>query len=526
MQAARSASQPEDAVSRSELAFRRLLEKLPAAAYTCDREGLITFFNSRAVQVWGREPILRNPVDRFCGSFRLFWPDGSPMSHGRCWMARTLQENREYNGQELVIERPDGTRLTVLAHASPLHDEAGQLTGAVNVLVDITDRKQVERQCQEAREIAEAANKAKDDFLAALSHELRTPLTPALLAVAALERDAQIPDEIREQLHLIRRNVELEARLIDDLLDLTRIIQGKLELNVEAVDAHAKIRYVVEICRSDIEAKNLNLALELGASKPGLHADAARLQQVIWNLLKNAAKFTPEGGRITIATEDAGADQLRIRVSDTGVGLAPESLQRIFEAFEQGGRGVTRRFGGLGLGLAIARSLVEAHGGTITAQSAGLGRGATFTVLLPGATTLAEVVAEQSSKPEAINHGKPLRILLVEDHEDTARQLSRLLQLSGYQVTVAGTVEAALAASSSSSPFDLLLSDMGLPDGSGIDLIRRLGPVPAIALTGYGMEADVKQSREAGFLAHLTKPIDPNRLEATIRQVSEQIKAT
>ena len=366
-------------------------------------------------------------------------------------------------------------------------------------------------------ELAEKArsNLAKDQFLAMLSHELRTPLTPVLASALALESEPALPQDIHDSLHMIRRNVELEARLIDDLLDLTRIEQGKVQLNFEVVDAHTLLQNALEICQAEIDRKHLVRSLNLGARKVHLQADPARLQQIFWNLINNAVKFTPEHGQISISTSNDSNGQLRVDITDTGLGIERESLPKIFDAFEQGGR---TQLGGLGLGLAISKTLVEAHKGTITAQSAGRNKGSTFTLMFPtserGETPIARAVSPKVPDRQA------LRILLVEDHEDTNRSLTNLLRRRGYQVRSALNFQSALGLSAEEE-FDVLISDLALPDGTGTDLIQRLQstrPVLGIALTGFGMEDDIRKGREAGFRHHLVKPIDLNKLDLLIQQ--------
>jgi CheY-like chemotaxis protein/anti-sigma regulatory factor (Ser/Thr protein kinase) len=314
---------------------------------------------------------------------------------------------------------------------------------------------------------------------------------------------------------MIRRNVELEARLIDDLLDLTRIEQGKVQLNFEVVDAHTLLQSALEICQAEIDRKHLVRSLNLGARKVHLQADPARLQQIFWNLINNAVKFTPEHGQISISTSNDSDGQLRVDITDTGLGIERELLPKIFDAFEQGGR---TQLGGLGLGLAISKTLVEAHKGTITAQSAGRNKGSTFTLMFPtserGETPIARAVSPKVPDRQA------LRILLVEDHEDTNRSLTNLLRRRGYQVRSALNFQSALGLSAEEE-FDVLISDLALPDGTGTDLIQRLQstrPVLGIALTGFGMEDDIRKGREAGFRHHLVKPIDLNKLDLLIQQ--------
>jgi signal transduction histidine kinase/DNA-binding response OmpR family regulator len=367
---------------------------------------------------------------------------------------------------------------------------------------------------QKARTESERANRAKDSFLAMLSHELRTPLTPVLTSVVALEQAEDLPEELRSSLQMIRRNVELEARLIDDLLDLTRISKGKVQLNLDEVDAHLLLRSALEICQADIDKKKLALVIEFAAENASLQADPARLQQIFWNLIKNAVKFTPQGGRLEIRTENRDGE-LWVCVSDTGMGIDADSLPKIFNAFEQGER---TQFGGLGLGLAISKALVETHHGKLIAESEGRNKGATFTAVFPLSETTGD--ARQNASPAVPVAHKAMRVLLVEDHEDTNRSLTQLLRRRGYYVQPAHSVQAALEAAAQER-FDVLISDIGLPDGSGIDLMAKLKgnhPIFGIALTGFGMEDDLRKSQEVGFIHHLVKPVDLNRLDALIQQ--------
>jgi len=366
------------------------------------------------------------------------------------------------------------------------------------------------------------SNLAKDHFLAMLSHELRTPLTPVLAAALALESEPALPEEIHESLQMIRRNVELEARLIDDLLDLTRINQGKVQLNFEIVDAHSLLQTAVEICQAEIDRKHLARSLNLGARKVHMRADPARLQQIFWNLINNAVKFTPSQGKISISTSNDSNGQLRVEIADTGLGIEPESLPKIFDAFEQGGR---TQLGGLGLGLAISKALVEAHKGTITPQSAGRNKGSTFTLVFPTCEKAEAQIAPAASP--RLPERQPMRILLVEDHEDTNRSLTNLLRRRGYHVQSALNFQSAVNLSANEQ-FDVLISDLALPDGNGIDLMRKLyskQPLLGIALTGFGMEDDIRKSYDAGFKHHLVKPIDLNKLDSLIQQGAAALAA-
>lgn len=382
--------------------------------------------------------------------------------------------------------------------------------------------RRAEARAREAMRVAESANRAKDRFLAALSHELRTPLTPALMAVCAMATNDALPADVRDDLSVVRRNLELEVALIDDLLDLARAVNGKLRLNQQRVSAHEVLRHVLSICDSDIRVKGLDVRCELTASSDQVSADPARVRQVFWNLLKNAVKFTPPGGSIVLRTECDG-EAVRVRIEDSGVGMPPEVLPRIFDAFEQGGN-PERPSGGLGLGLTIARAIVEQHGGSITAESGGIGLGSAFTVRLPTIYHISSRSVSAEPAPGCIPPMRPLSILLVEDHVDTAQLLGNLLTLSGHSVRTAGTAASALEYAATEK-FDVVLSDLGLPDASGHDLMRQLKQMyglTGVALSGYGMEDDLHRSEDAGFAEHIIKPVNLARLEAVLQQVTSR----
>lgn len=364
-----------------------------------------------------------------------------------------------------------------------------------------------------------ASSEAKDRFLAMLSHELRTPLNPVLAIVSSWQGDRRIPAELQEEVAVISRNIRLEARLIDDLLDFNRMLSGKLQLEFDNIDLHSLIHSVVEICRLDLEAEAQHLETTFTAARYYVAGDAARLQQVLWNVLKNAIKFTGREGSIAIRTSNPADGLVRVAISDTGRGIEPEALERIFGAFEQGQPQVLARYGGLGLGLAISKTFVERHGGAIFARSEGLGHGSEFIIDLP--LTSGEAVRADIQAVVEVENGPAVRILLIEDHTDTLKTLSRLLERKGH--TVLGVESGAAARDAfAAGEFDVIISDVGLPDCSGLELIaefRRHRDTPAIALSGYGMEADVHNCIAAGFDSHLTKPIDFSSLLRTLNRL-------
>jgi PAS domain S-box-containing protein len=426
---------------------------------------------------------------------------------------------------EYRVHWPDGTMHWVSARGRAffeIYNGAMRAFRFIGTALDVTHRKQAELGIRRAKEEAEAANRAKDQFLAALSHELRTPLTPVLLTAAAMENDPALPDEVRRQGALIRRNVDLEARLIDDLLDLTRVSRGKLQLHLRPIDPVLTLNAAVEVCQDELTSKGVRLTSCSHSHDRHVQADPARLQQVFWNLIKNAVKFTPTGGEVHIEC-DSTEDRWWMTITDTGIGIDPEMLPKIFDAFEQGADGINRQFGGLGLGLAISKAVVEMHGGKLSVSSEGKGRGSTFKVELPATT--AAVPAPSSDESPAQSRradSRPLRILLVEDHDATSHVISLLLRQLQHKVTAAPTLAEARK-HADADHFDLLISDLGLPDGSGLDLMRELRAkfnLTGICLSGYGMDQDITLSREAGFARHLIKPVDFRHLKATIESVT------
>ena len=431
---------------------------------------------------------------------------------------------------DLVFE--DGTIRNLLGYGTPLLDAEGRPRGAVHTLVDITERKHAEEILRQAKESAESANRSKDDFLAALSHELRTPLNPVLLVASEAANNAELSAETRAHFDMIRRNVELEARLIDDLLDLTRITRGKLSLEKSPLDVRAVLQDTIAIVQADVDKKQIALIFDAGPKAHIISGDAVRLQQIFWNVLKNAVKFTPVGGKVTIEIcSQPESGNIVVKITDTGIGLTSGEIVHIFDAFSQGDHAVksgARRFGGLGLGLTISRMLVELHSGAIYAASLGRDQGATFMIEFPSAkanTNNDSFAPEQHLLPDTsqtVFTPKKVRcILLVEDHEPTRIALTHLLTRRNYKVMSATSVTEAIARAQREK-FDLVVSDIGLPDGNGYDLMSKLRDefgLKGIALSGYGSEQDLEQGKRAGFVAHLIKPVRVESLEKVLREV-------
>lgn len=515
--------------------FRVVVEAAPSAMLVFTGDGELHLVNSQAERLFGRSrhELINARIHDLVDVCAL------PL----------LGEMDSHNAVEIEVHDKAGRLIPVEARFTTINsNDHGRWLAS---FVDITERKRseeslrranaeleakniaLERQAEErnlrlkaesARAEAEAANAAKDRFLAMLSHELRTPLSPVLHSVTLLNGSPDTTPEVRDLLETIRRNVLLEARLIDDLLDLARIRNGKLQLDLQPADAHQLMHHALEICGPEISAHGLRVDVHMDAGRCGLRADPARIQQIFWNLINNSIKHTQPGGVITIATSnDTAAGKVQIKVTDTGSGIEREKLSRIFDAFEQGGEHEASK--GLGLGLAISKALAEFHGGTIAASSEGAGKGATFVVTLPVANVGA--VPAAPAQGEGVGETKPLRLLVVDDHRDTVVTLRALLRRRGYEVRSAESVTAALEAAEDFA-FDVLVTDIGLPDGSGVGLFERLKKIPAhrdirgVAVSGFGMDEDIARSKTAGFTEHLTKPIDFSLLERCLGRMARE----
>ena len=504
----------EAAQAEAQARLAAIIESSDDAIVSKTLEGVIVTWNSGAERIFGytSAEVVGKPITIIIPEDRL---------HEETMILQRLRNGERVDHFETIRRRKDGRLVEVSVTISPVRDATGRIMGVSKIARDITPQKQFERElsaavkvAEDAKEAAEAANRSKDHFLSVLSHELRTPLTPVLGAISYIENDETLPASVREQMSMIRRNVETEARLVDDLLDLTRIAREKVSLRFEVVDAHAVIRNVVAMFEDGIDDKALSVTVALRAKDHHVWADPGRFQQVLLNLMSNAVKFTPREGSIAWRSSNANS-ALKIEITDTGVGFETEMLPRLFKPFEQGEQTVTRRFGGLGLGLSIVKSLVEMHNGTVAASSAGPGKGSTFSVSF---ATIPAVQQQPSAGSAEIGKRKPLRILLVEDHLDTRQVMSVLLSSFGCIVSVAGTVKEAVALADREQ-FDLLVSDIGLPDGTGLEVMRRVSErqhVKAIAISGFGQEDDLRRSREAGFVMHLTKPVNLKMLREAI----------
>lgn len=549
---------------QSEERFRSLSTCSPVGIFETDTEGNCKYTNPRYQTICGLKAA-ESLEKRWLESVYLEDRERAIAS----WSAY-ICEGREYS-EEFRFQTTQTSIRWVQVRSSPMLSSQGELLGYVGTLEDITERKQAEEvraqviREQTARQEAEAANRMKDEFLAVLSHELRTPLT-SMLGWSKILRAKKLDDKATSRaLEAIERNAISQMQLIEDILDVSRIIRGQLRLNVSAVNLISVMEAALEAVRPLAEPKDIQLITVLDTTVGSVYGDPARLQQIVWNLLTNAIKFTPKGGKVevklstyfgfSISDFGLGSDSenldssntdensnlrsqipnsksqyAQIQVIDTGIGISSEFLPKVFERFRQADSTTTRSHNGLGLGLAIVRHLVELHKGTILAQSSGSGQGATFTVRLPllqdnrgNREATGKISSPVASTPLA-----GLRVLVVDDETDTRNFLSFMFEEYGAFATAVGSVDEALAVLEQTKP-DILISDIGMSEQDGYTLIRKLrslepekgGHIPAIALTAYTREEDRLEVLSAGFQQHLSKPIDPNKLIAAIANILE-----
>ena len=530
----------EEELRRSEERFRLLVEGVREyAIFMLDANGRVATWNS------GAERIKGYAADEIIGQhFSIFYP-AEPRESG--WPAHELRVAAE-TGRFVDTGwrvRKDGTTFWANVTITAIRDDTGRLIGYAKLTRDLTESKRVEamesanRQREEileaersARMAAQRAARIKDEFLATLSHELRTPLNAILgwTQVLLKEGSSREPAEQKRAIEVIDRNARAQAKLIEDLLDLSRIMTGKLRLELRPLSFTSVVEAAVDSARPAAEAKGIRLKAMLGPNQDIVSADSGRLQQVVWNLLTNAIKFTPKGGQVQVLLQRVNS-HLELSVSDTGIGIPPSYLPHVFERFSQGDSSTTRSFGGLGLGLAICKQLVEMHGGSIKAASQGEGKGATFSVELPlsifqladQSTPRIHPTAEtQSEEILPLPRLEGVHVFAVDDEPDARELLRRVLEDQGAKVTSFGTAEGALAALKTAKP-TVLVCDVGMPKMDGYQLIRKLRAeeprgerVPALALTAFARAEDRKRSLVAGYQAHLAKPFDVAELVLVI----------
>ena len=495
--------------------FRILVDSVEDyAIYILDPLGNVSTWNSGAAKIKGYS------ADEIIGKNYSHFYTAEDVALGKPQRNLKIAESDGHVHDKGLRVRKDGSTFWAEVAIAALRDESGNLRGFSKVTRDITEQLRA-RSAEAARIAAEKASKAKDEFLAALSHELRTPLTPALAAAGFLvENFDRLPKDLKEEVEIIRRNIQLQARLIDDLLDLTRATRGRLNLRFERVDAHAVIEDALRIAKVDIGVKKLRVSTKLDATEHHLWADAVRIEQVFWNLINNAVKFTPQAGTIDIRTSNDEHGHFEFEITDTGIGIEPSLQRSLFKPFQQADASVARQFGGLGLGLVISKHIVDLHGGVVAVASQGCGHGSTFKVTLDSVPERVGNTNVSSRMPTKAT--RQLRILVVEDHADTRRTLTRLLTHFGHNISAADSTQSALHMMDSAA-FDVVLSDIGLPDGSGYEVIthgKRTQNLKGVALTGFGSEDDIRRGKDAGFDFHLTKPVDFHELRSVLDQVS------
>ncbi|MEG4532174.1 PAS domain-containing protein [Microcoleus sp. D2_18a_D3] len=512
----------------SEARFRALADNIAQLAWMTDAAGGIFWYNQRWFDYtgttleemlgWGWQQV-HHPehLDRVVEKFR------------RCIETGELWEDT------FPLRGKDGSYRWFLSRAVPIRDDRGKLLRWCGTNTDITDRKVAEAERERllarekaAREQAEQANRVKDEFLAVLSHELRTPLNPIMGWTKLLRSNVLTPEKQGYALETIERNAKLQTQLIEDLLDVSGILQGKVSLNIAPVDLAGVIRAAIETVRLAAEVKSIPISTQFAPNLGPVLGDAGRLQQVVWNLLSNAVKFTPPSGKIEVVLDRVDTNA-QITVTDTGKGIEPDFLPYVFDYFRQADSSMTRKFGGLGLGLAIVRHLVELHGGTVKSDSPGEGKGATLTVRIPLMPIPSQTSPAGTAAPDQSFNLSGIKVLAVDDEADALDLVVFLLEDCGASVTAVSNAADALAVLTESVP-DLLLSDIGMPDTNGYLLLRQVralppeqgGLVPAIALTAYAGEIDYQQALAAGFQRHICKPLDPDKLVQAIWEVVDR----
>jgi PAS domain S-box-containing protein len=537
----------EEAIAEQREWFETTLESIGDAVIATDVQGRVEFMNPIAEHLTGWR--LSDASGRTCEDvFRIVNEDTRRTVESP--VTRVLAEGTVVGlANHTILIAADGTERPIDDSGAPIRSRDGRIIGVVLVFRDVTHRRRMEIERRDAaaererlleaeraaRAAAERASRVKDEFVAMVSHELRTPLNAMLGWTQLITKHGADQADIRRGVDVIARNTRVQAQLISDLLDVSRIVSGKLSLDIRQLNLATVIADAIDTVQKDADEKGVVVERQLESTVGSIAGDPARLQQMVWNLLSNAIKFTAKGGRVRVTLRRSGSDA-EITVADTGVGIKPDFLPHIFDRFQQADQSITRRFGGLGLGLSIVKHLIELHGGSIRAESPGEGRGAIFTIVLPSSaraetTDIRPLDARtHHEQPSASLNG--IRVFIVEDEPDTREFLERYLTAAGAEVVSVSTATEALARLPDCEA-DILVSDIGLPDIDGYDLmqqVRRMevkhcGAIPAVALTAYARSEDRTRAFRAGYQAHLSKPVEPTELVATIASFAELIEA-
>jgi PAS domain S-box-containing protein len=526
--------------------FRQhMLEHLPLAAYICDAEGLITYYNPAAIAMWGRAPRLKDPKDRYCGSLKLYTKDGELVPHDQSWMARALKEGREYEHRELVIERPDSSRTLTLVHATPIHNEQGEVIGAVNIIMDANDHKHAQRmtEAHEARE--DIASHVKSEFVAQVSHDLRTPINAIVGLSNLLELSISNPMKLKEYIGTLKLTTQQLLDTINNMLDISRLESNQVQLENIAFKPTEIVEEIVGIHTVRSEEKDMEIRVENSCNTNlSLMGDPLRFRQVVMNLVSNAVKFTKRGAvTISLSCDHNSAPDrahLQLKVSDTGIGIPTSQQGMIFNKFTHGDTSVTRKYGGTGLGLAITKSLVELMKGDITVSSVE-GKGSTFSVHIPFLVAGANKPTASSQPPQTMRSTEPKwakntmetrdenqkkRILLVEDYPANILVATSILSTLGYDYDVAQNGKTAIEKIAEGN-FDAVLMDVQMPEMDGLmatKLVRErersesASPIPIIGMTAHALRGDRERCIEAGMTDYIAKPFQPEELVAKLNQ--------
>jgi PAS domain S-box-containing protein len=507
-------------LAESEKRYRTLFDLSPVAVYAIDADGRIQQYNRHAAVLWGQAPTIGETDLRFCGSHKLFLPNGTYMPHDRCPMATVVSgEIAECRDTEVIIERPDTSRVTVIVNIVPLKNENGETVGAINCFYDISDRSRMEREIRSQTEELSELHHRKDEFLAMLSHELRNPLAPILNAVRVLRLQKNENQYQRQAHDIIERQVGQMVRLINDLMEVSRITTGKVRLDKKYILISDVVAKAIETTQFLVDDRRHELTVSLPLRPVQLHADPDRMEQVLVNLITNAAKYTDIGGHIWLTVQhNRGVMELRVR--DSGIGISPELLPRVFDLFSQEDQSLARSHGGLGIGLSLVQRLVKLHGGNMSVDSV-LGQGSEFLLSMPAVCASLPVITLQSAEKETLIESK-CRVLVVDDNVDGALIQQTLLESRGHVVRVVHDGCAVLEAALKFRP-DVILLDIGLPGMNGYEVAEAIRHKPIfkdillIAVTGYGLAADRERTREVGFDHHLVKPADFADVENILR---------